>query len=80
MITSVVLNCAGRPFISQTIAGVGAPIEVQESLSDPPSSTDNTRAWLALVEALTVIYYALVNVVNYMIPHYPPSPEADKGL
>ena len=37
------------------MVGVGAPIEVQESLSDPPSSTDNTRAWFALVEALTAL-------------------------
>ena len=53
VITSVVLNCAGWPFISQTMVGVGAPIEVQESLSDPPSSTDNRTAWFALVDALT---------------------------
>ena len=55
MVTSVALNGAGRPFSFQTMAGVGAPIEVQESLSDPPSSTDNMRPWFALVEALTAL-------------------------
>ena len=49
------------------MVGVGIPIEVQESLSDPPSSTDKMRAWFALVEALTalIVDFNILKSINF---------------
>lgn len=52
MISSVGRNDTGWLFIHQTMVGVGIPTELQEILTDSPSSTDTTSL-IALAYAAT---------------------------
>ena len=64
-IINFAMNGAGRPFSIHTMDGVGAPVEVQERVTDggTPSITDITESLLAVVVASTAQCIIIIIIV-----------------